>query len=138
MLAKPSQIEYQVDVTYNGNWVGVPHIRDGQWPEVEKREEVHAWSSASAQCAFEGNGIEQSRLPATKATAKARPTTRWFLKSSKGTIGWRANFHSQTPHVTRSVMPMRRVHRVYADVQGWVYPPACRATRLDAISVKYS
>lgn len=70
------------------------------------------------------SGQKLSRLkkfmPATKATAKASPTTRWFLNNSKGTMGWRANFHSHTNQTTRRPMPMKRVQRVYAEVHGCV------------------
>jgi hypothetical protein len=55
---------------------------------------------------------EKKFMPATKATAKAGATTRWPVKSSFGTMGWRANFTSQTMKAASMAMPMRRMERV--------------------------
>ena len=52
---------------------------------------------------------EKKFMPATKATANDRATTRWPLKSSLGIIGYGANFASQITQVKMSAKPMKKV-----------------------------
>jgi hypothetical protein len=73
-------------------------------------------------------------MPAANATTYARPTIRWPLKSSPGIIGYGANLHSHITQAAIKAMPKSKVHKIYALLQAWVYPPELRATRLLEVS----
>jgi hypothetical protein len=52
-------------------------------------------------------------------------------KSSLGTIGSFAPFHSQRIKAIMSTIPTIKVPNTYPLLHGCVYPPDCRATRLN-------